>query len=126
VRLRRDCTQPASVRRPAPSPRRLPGRGDHMTSLDVLRVSRMVPASPERVFRAWTTPDDMKRWFGRPEGFDVPNVEIDLRVGGRYRIELALDDVRPVCLGTYHVIEPYDTLTFSFGWETPFVPVMDT
>jgi uncharacterized protein YndB with AHSA1/START domain len=94
-------------------------------ALDALRVSRVLPASPERVFRAWTTPVDVKRWFGRPDGFDVPNVEMDVRVGGRYRIELAGPDVGAAIVGTYREVSPSVRLSFTFSWETPLLDVMD-
>ena len=97
-----------------------------MTSLDVLQVSRHIPASPERLFRAWTTPDEVKQWFARPEGWDVPNVEMDLRVGGRYRIEVSGQNASTVAIGIYHAIVPDEKLTFSFGWEEAPMPVFDT
>ena len=97
-----------------------------MTSLDVLQVSRYIPASPERLFRAWTTPDEVKRWFARAEGWDVPNVEMDVRVGGRYRIEVSGQNATVAALGIYHAIVPDEKLTFSFGWEEVLMPVFDT
>jgi uncharacterized protein YndB with AHSA1/START domain len=97
-----------------------------MTSVDVLQVSKFIPASPVRLFRAWTTPDEVKRWFARPEGWDVPNVEMDLRVGGRYRIEVSGQNASVVATGTYHAISPAEKLTFSFGWEEAPMPVFDT
>ena len=97
-----------------------------MTSLDLLQVSRHIPASPERLFRAWTTPDEVKRWFARPEGWEVPNVEMDLRVGGRYRIEVSGQNASVAAFGIYHAIVPDEKLTFSFGWEEAPMPVFET
>jgi uncharacterized protein YndB with AHSA1/START domain len=52
-------------------------------------ITRIFDAPRERVFRAWTDPDDVAAWFG-PEGFDTPRdrVHIDLRVGGRYELTM--------------------------------------
>lgn len=96
-----------------------------MTSaLDAVRVARVVPTSPERAFRAWTTPDDVKQWFARYEGFEVPNVDIDLRVGGNYRIEIAGSGVTAAVVGTYQEISPPDRLAFTWGWEDELIDGM--
>lgn len=47
-------------------------------------LSRVVAAPRDLVFRAWTDPQHLPRWFG-PEGFKVETQEIDVRVGGRWR-----------------------------------------
>jgi uncharacterized protein YndB with AHSA1/START domain len=67
-------------------------------------ITRIFDAPREAVFRAWTDPDQVAQWFG-PEGFDTPRetVEIDLRVGGRYVLEMARGDSRmPV---RYEIVE---------------------
>ena len=50
-------------------------------------ITRIFDAPRELVFRAWTDPDHVARWFG-PDGFDTPRetVAIDLRVGGRFEL----------------------------------------
>jgi len=45
--------------------------------------SRVVPASRELVYRAWTEPDHLKTWWG-PVGFTNTFSEFDLRVGGKW------------------------------------------
>jgi uncharacterized protein YndB with AHSA1/START domain len=57
-----------------------------------VRITRVFDAPRERVFRAWTDPDEVTAWYG-PEGFDTPRekIHIDLRVGGRYELTM----VRP-------------------------------
>ena len=52
-------------------------------------ITRIFEASRERVFKAWTDPDEVAAWFG-PEQFDTPRerVRIDLRVGGRYELTM--------------------------------------
>ena len=49
--------------------------------LEALRLARLVPASPERVFRAWTEQAELERWWG-PAGVRCRSASIDLRVGG--------------------------------------------
>jgi len=48
-----------------------------------VRVTRVFDASRERVFKAWTDPDDVAEWFS-PAPLTTPrdSVRIDLRVGG--------------------------------------------
>ena len=54
-----------------------------------ITISRLFAAPRELVFKAWTEPDQVARWFG-PAGFHVPreSVEIDLRAGGRFNLRM--------------------------------------
>ena len=54
-----------------------------------IAITRVFDAPRELVFKAWTDPDHVAKWFG-PAGFDVPrdSVEIDLRVGGRFNLRM--------------------------------------
>ena len=82
-----------------------------------LTVSRRYRATRRRVFDAWTTPEIMKQWFS-PEGVTNPAIDVDLRVGGAYRVEmLTPDDRRPVAVGTYREITPPQRLVFTWAWE---------
>jgi uncharacterized protein YndB with AHSA1/START domain len=62
------------------------------TDQEVL-ITRIFEAPRERVFRAWTDPDEVAAWFG-PEHMDTPRerIYIDLRVRGRYELTM---DPRP-------------------------------
>jgi uncharacterized protein YndB with AHSA1/START domain len=48
-----------------------------------LVIERLFEAPRERLWQAWTNPEQMKRWWG-PKDFTAPYAEIDLRVGGKY------------------------------------------
>jgi uncharacterized protein YndB with AHSA1/START domain len=48
-----------------------------------LVITRIFDAPRELVWKAWTDPELMKRWWG-PENFTAPTIKIDLRVGGQY------------------------------------------
>jgi uncharacterized protein YndB with AHSA1/START domain len=50
-----------------------------------LTITRRLPATPDRCFRAWTDAKALKHWFG-PGNFEVVLAETDPRVGGRYRV----------------------------------------
>jgi uncharacterized protein YndB with AHSA1/START domain len=56
-------------------------------------ITRVFDAPRERVFRAWTDPDEVAAWYG-PEHFDTPRerIHIDLRVGGRYELTMVRRD----------------------------------
>ncbi|HEU4332843.1 MAG TPA: SRPBCC domain-containing protein [Lapillicoccus sp.] len=70
-----------------------------------VRITRMFEASRERVFRAWTDPDDVAVWFS-PEPLTVPrdSVRIDLRVGGRYELTMQQPDGVEAPLG-FEIVE---------------------
>ncbi len=50
-------------------------------------LQRRFRASPERVFRAWTQPVALREWWC-PPGWMAGEIEVDLRVGGIYRIAM--------------------------------------
>ena len=50
----------------------------------VMRFRRWLDAPPEAVFEAWTTPDQLRHWWG-PARNTLDECELDLRVGGRHR-----------------------------------------
>jgi uncharacterized protein YndB with AHSA1/START domain len=58
------------------------------TDQEVL-ITRIFEAPRERVFRAWTDPEEVAAWYG-PEGSETPRdrIHIDLRVGGRYELTM--------------------------------------
>lgn len=47
-------------------------------------LSRVIAAPRDLVFKVWTDPQHLPKWFG-PEGFSVETLEIDIRVGGMWR-----------------------------------------
>lgn len=84
---------------------------------NAVQLTREIRAKPERVFRAFTTPDDLKRWSA-PQGFTVPDAEVDLRVGGAYRISMrAPDGAVHTAIGTYREITPPRRLVYTWRWE---------
>jgi uncharacterized protein YndB with AHSA1/START domain len=78
---------------------------DPVTAEQVL-VTRVFDAPRERVFRAWTDPDDVAAWFG-PGHVDTPRdrVHIDLRVGGRYELTMVQRDSGAEFPVVYEIVE---------------------
>ena len=58
-----------------------------------LHIERVFDAPRELVWKAFTDPDEIAKWFG-PVGYSVPreSVEVDLRVGGHQRLTMVPDD----------------------------------
>jgi uncharacterized protein YndB with AHSA1/START domain len=53
----------------------------------VLKITRILNATRQEVFAAWTDPASVKQWLC-PEGASVVRVELDVRVGGAFRIDM--------------------------------------
>jgi uncharacterized protein YndB with AHSA1/START domain len=89
-----------------------------MTSDTSLRLERTYEASPEEVFDAWTNPEVLRRWWKvNPEG-STPIAEVDLRVGGRYR--LSMEDptgTTHTVGGEYQEVSRPKRLVYSWCWE---------
>lgn len=85
-----------------------------------LQVSlrRLYKKPRTEVFNAWTDAKELKRWWG-PPGYDAPSIEVDLRVGGRYRFTLRrlTDGNISIVTGVYQEIVPGERLVFTWNWE---------
>lgn len=84
-----------------------------------LRIERVIHASRERVFAAWTTPELLQQWSA-PEGLTVPEGGMDFRVGGAWHVIMEeKDGTRHHAFGTYREITPPERLVYTHAWKTP-------
>ena len=82
-----------------------------------LALDRTYPVAPEKVWRAWTDPEAVKRWWGPGPGEPVSLAELDVRVGGRFRIVFGGPDGKAhECAGIYREIVPNRKLVFTWTW----------
>lgn len=65
------------------------------TPTQQLVIERTLKASPEQVFDAFTNPDQLTKWWW-PNGFTCPAAEVDLRLGGTYRLAMQWPGSIPV------------------------------
>jgi uncharacterized protein YndB with AHSA1/START domain len=86
----------------------------------VLEMNRPIRTSREKVFAAWTDPAQLKKWFAVSEGFTTPIAEVDLRLGGRYRLGMKAPGDHPLLIvgGVYREIVPPERLVFTWQWES--------
>lgn len=82
-----------------------------------LVVRRTIRASPERLFDAWTRPEQLTEWWG-PEGVTCIAPTVDLRVGGHYRIGNRLPDGSELWIvGVFEAVERPHLLTYTWRLE---------
>jgi uncharacterized protein YndB with AHSA1/START domain len=84
-------------------------------------VQRIVRASAADIFDAWTDPAAMAHWM-TPTG--TATAEVDLRVGGRFRLLMADEHLRIEHTGEYRVIQAPELLVFT--WRSEFTGMQDT
>ncbi|MGH8673041.1 MAG: SRPBCC family protein [Burkholderiales bacterium] len=82
-----------------------------------LTLDRFYPVAPEKVWRAWTDAEAIKRWWG-PGGHDpVSHAELDVRVGGRFRIVFGGPGGKDhEVQGIYKEVVPNRKLVFTWTW----------
>ncbi len=94
---------------------------DTSSSLSLV-VRRLIPAPRDAVFVAWTEPVHLLKWWG-PRGVSLAAAEIDLRVGGRYRLANQYEDGSVLWItGVFEVIDRPRRITYTWAHE----PVDDT
>lgn len=91
-----------------------------MASQLAVSVRRRFPASCEEIFRAFTDPETLVRWFSPSEDIGTEVVEHDLRVGGSYRLAFRMaDGTENRVRGVFKEIQPPHRLGFTWTWEAP-------
>jgi uncharacterized protein YndB with AHSA1/START domain len=81
-----------------------------------LTVTRTFKASRQRVFRAWTQPELMMRWFVEGD-MNMTVCEIDLREGGTYRLEGREGGKKWSIRGSYIEVRPPERLVYTWTWS---------
>lgn len=82
-----------------------------------LTLTRRYPVAPEKVWRAWTDAETLKRWWAPGPGELVSFAELDVRVGGRFRIVFGgADGKAHECAGVYREVVPNRKLVFTWCW----------
>jgi uncharacterized protein YndB with AHSA1/START domain len=78
-----------------------------------LVIERVLDAPRERVWEAWTNPEEIKKWWG-PKGFDAPSIESDFREGGKYLWAMRSPDGQTHwSTGTFLEIVPQERLVVT-------------
>ncbi len=84
-----------------------------------LEVRYRFKASREKLFQAWTDPAVLGQWFHVRPDQSTPIAEVDLHVGGRYRLGMQSPDGElMVAGGEYRQIERPAKLVFTWKWES--------
>jgi uncharacterized protein YndB with AHSA1/START domain len=85
-----------------------------MTDLSkyTLTLTRMLDAPRELVFKAWTDPKHLQRWWG-PKGSDNGETRLDLRPGGRIFIQMRGPGFDHPMGGAFREIDPPRRLVFT-------------
>jgi len=82
-----------------------------------LSLTRSYPVAPEKVWRAWTDPQALKRWWGPGGDQPVSVAQLDVRVGGRFRIVFGGAEGKDhEVQGVYQEVVPNRKLVFTWTW----------
>jgi len=82
----------------------------------VLVITRTFDVPRDLVWKAWTEPERLARWFG-PRGFTNTILKADFRPGGAYRFHMRSPDGTDHWLqGVYHEIVEPERLVSTFAW----------
>jgi uncharacterized protein YndB with AHSA1/START domain len=93
-------------------------------------ITRTFRAPRQRVFEAWTKPEQMQKWRG-PEGWEIVDAQSDPRPGGQHRVVVRgtpmprSENDHPVEVtgaswGTYLDVDPYSLVRFT--WKADWAP----
>ncbi|RUT35040.1 polyketide cyclase [Arsenicitalea aurantiaca] len=87
-----------------------------------LVLTRLIDASPDKLFRAWTDPELVVQWFA-PQPWTTPRAELDVRPGGSNRITMADPDGNEFPnLGVYLEVVPNRRIVVTDAYVSAWQP----
>jgi uncharacterized protein YndB with AHSA1/START domain len=83
-----------------------------------LVITREFDAPRELLWKAWTEPGQIKTWLGLGEGVTIKSVKVDLRTGGKFRIQTKIANGEFFTVaGTYLEVKTPERLVYTWDWE---------
>lgn len=100
-----------------------------MEDISNVKVTRIINASIEQVFDAWTDAEQMKHWYS-PEGMTTPEAVSDCKKGGEYAVTMKMGEMTFQMHGKYLEFERPTRLVFTwdsamFGDNNPTTVTVD-
>ncbi|MEM8782252.1 MAG: SRPBCC domain-containing protein [Planctomycetota bacterium] len=95
----------------------MPETMPHAVATDTIRLNKLVRASRERVFEAWTNPDQLAVWFAPDADTTCNDVTIEPRVGGTFRFCMTSSNGKHTGGGKFTVFDPPNVLAYTWSWE---------
>ena len=85
----------------------------------VLEIERLLPAPSPAVYALFSVADELATWWG-PDGFTVPSLTFEPRVGDAFRIEMQPPEGDAFHLtGEFREVDAPRRLAYTFVWEPP-------
>ena len=93
----------------------------HRDQRPSLTITRRFRASPQKVYAAWTSAENLIQWFAAAQAKPGSiKADLDVRVGGRYRISFTDENSGEYheVGGLYREVVPNERLKFSWAWHS--------
>ena len=81
---------------------------------NVIQIERQFDVDVDKLFRAWTEPEQLKQWW-QPMGHPLTNVVNELKEGGK--VEYHVGDAGLQITGTYSEVAQNEKLVYSWIWN---------
>jgi uncharacterized protein YndB with AHSA1/START domain len=87
-----------------------------------LVLSRVLPATRDQIYKAWSTPALIRQWWC-PRPWSTPHCEIDLATGGVFKTTMRGPDGEEVqTAGVFLEVVPRSRIVFTDAFTKPWVP----
>jgi uncharacterized protein YndB with AHSA1/START domain len=89
------------------------------TVKDKVQLEILLSAPIEKVWNAWTDPNQIAKWFGSDPKGKVLKAILNVRPGGLFEVTFKdSDQTEHTCFGTYSVVREFRNLEFSWAWKS--------
>jgi uncharacterized protein YndB with AHSA1/START domain len=83
-----------------------------------LIIKRMLNAPQELAYKAWTSAEHIQQWMQPEPGMVVPRVSMDVRVGGKFRIQMKNPEGEFfTAVGVFQEVKEPERLVYTWDWE---------
>jgi uncharacterized protein YndB with AHSA1/START domain len=83
-----------------------------------LVLTRILNAPRELVYRAWTSAEHIQQWMRPEPGMMVPLASMDVRAGGKFRIQMKMPDGEFfTAVGVFREVKAPERLVYTWDWE---------
>ena len=83
-----------------------------------LILTRMLNAPQDLAYKVWMSPDHIPLWMQPEPGMTVPSARVDLRVGGKFRIQMRnAEGEYFTAAGVFQEVNPPEKLVYTWDWE---------